>query len=391
MNSINDDKQILNDIINNIKIILDKVFKSNEKKIIINRTHSLNFSCPYCEDSAITPRKRRGNLYLDSFYYHCFNCGSHKSYISFLKDFDIDINTLNKNDLNIIQNLIKNHTQSKKEFVYYFDVFLNHDYKKYLIDRKRFIEKLNLIDVKNHPILNYLNNRLQFEYNKFAFDDKHKRLYIFNLDPTGDYILGAQTKNFKFDTSEYIRFETFKLSRLYDLLDLNIYEDEGFEYLDDISTIFNILNVDLNDQITLFEGPMDSFLFKNSIALGGVNKSLNIELNNIRYLLDFDSIGIKKSIDLIKKNKRVFLYRKFLKDLISNGILKNFTIDVHKKLDWNDVCMKIVEQNLNRSEIKNLVLKNNLHFFNILNDFLIKFNINIDRYFSNSSFDVINI
>ena len=37
--------------------------------------------------------------------------------------------------------------------------------------------------------------------------------------------------------------------------------------LDHVSTIFGIFDINFNETVTLFEGPLDSFLFRNSTGM----------------------------------------------------------------------------------------------------------------------------
>jgi predicted SprT family Zn-dependent metalloprotease len=58
-----------------VQRILDKEFKSPEKRRIHEYADRLNYACPVCQDSK-DDRKKRGNLYLNRLYHICFNCGA---------------------------------------------------------------------------------------------------------------------------------------------------------------------------------------------------------------------------------------------------------------------------------------------------------------------------
>ena len=65
-----------------------------------------------------------------------------------------------------------------------------------------------------------------------------------------------------------------------------------------LSYYFNILNVNFEEKITVFEGYLDSLFFPNSIGLVGVNTDFRfLESNNLdlQYFFDNDEAGYKKS------------------------------------------------------------------------------------------------
>ena len=71
-----------------VRVILGKEFQGNPaKQIVYKAGNRLNFSCPYCGDSH-DAKKKRGNFYMDTMAYKCYNggCGIFKDSISLLKD-----------------------------------------------------------------------------------------------------------------------------------------------------------------------------------------------------------------------------------------------------------------------------------------------------------------
>jgi hypothetical protein len=134
------------------------------------------------------------------------------------------------------------------------------------------------------------------------------------------------------------KYLTYKLSKIYDKMNL-IYDDD-IDNIDNISSIFNITNINLNDTITIFEGPIDSFFYKNSLAISGIGKSMPFDIEYIQYWFDNDTTGINKSKDLLKDGKKVFLWKKYLNDV---NISKNIK-------DLNEL---IVYSNKNNITLKN--------------------------------------
>jgi hypothetical protein len=86
-----------------------------------------------------------------------------------------------------------------------------------------------------------------------------------------------------------------------------------------LSYYFNIMNIDFNKQITVFEGYLDSLFYPNSIGLVGVNTDYRFLESNgfdIQYFFDNDEAGFKKSEEKINEGFSVFLWRKLLNDIV---------------------------------------------------------------------------
>jgi predicted RNA-binding Zn-ribbon protein involved in translation (DUF1610 family) len=67
--------------------ILDSRFSEFEKRRIAEKAGRLNFACPYCGDSYSELHKKRGNIYLENYGYHCYNCGKHTTIRGIFRDF----------------------------------------------------------------------------------------------------------------------------------------------------------------------------------------------------------------------------------------------------------------------------------------------------------------
>jgi len=173
---------------------------------------------------------------------------------------------------------------------------------------------------------------MQYNKDKFLYNPNKNYLLILNLTQSGK-ILGAQKRNF----SGTNRFETYKLSKLYEVMKKPLKTtEEQTDYLDTLSMIFNICLINFNKPITLFEGPMDAFLFKNSIANTGANKELPIDVP-VRYWYDSDETGKKRAFQHIEEGHEVFLWDKFTRDL---------GMPYKSKWDWNDAAMWIKKNNV---------------------------------------------
>jgi len=68
---------------NIIQVVLDKEFTNSQKRKINDYDSRFNCACPYCQDSSKDMYAKRGNLYLSSLLYICFNCGKTTSFDKF--------------------------------------------------------------------------------------------------------------------------------------------------------------------------------------------------------------------------------------------------------------------------------------------------------------------
>jgi transcription elongation factor Elf1 len=329
--------------------ILENRFPQNKgkQKIRVYKDR-INFACPVCGDSMKSDYKKRGNFILKGKYIHffkCHNCGIALKIDNFFKNYNI---SLNLSVINYISSQIQDFsTQSNAK--YDMSLFLDMEsIDKYAIDRQELLRYFGLIEVKDSPVWPWLKNRLQYDQSKFMYNANKNYLVILNLTPSGK-IIGLQKRMFKGDN----KYMTYKLAKLYELMnkDPKIVPDE----LDMISQLFNICLISYNKPIVLLEGPLDSFLIKNSIANSGANKSFPLDLR-LMYLYDKDETGIKKSIEHINDDDEVFLWDKFLRDVGA---------PYRKKWDISDIFIWAKENNLKLPNILNYFSKDPLDIVDI--------------------------
>ena len=294
------------------------------------KTHKdrINFACPYCGDSMESSYRKRGNIILEGKhkgYYKCFNCGVFKSVINFLEDYKVKL------DLDVINYVSNNtgdfvHSNNSK---YDVSILMNLDeIEKYAIDRTELKNKFGLIEASDSPIWSWLTKRLQYTKENFLYSPSKNYILILNLTKSGK-ILGAQKRLFH-GLNKYL---TFTNSKLNELLGNNKKSDE----IDTISTLFGICNLNLNQPITIFEGPLDSFLFRNSIGNAGAQKSFPLDIER-RYWFDDDKTGKKKTLKHLEEGNQVFLWERFKRDM---------GLPYRKKWDLNDVMLWIKGENKN--------------------------------------------
>jgi len=74
------------------------------------------------------------------------------------------------------------------------------------------------------------------------------------------------------------------------------------------------MNLNLNRIITIFEGPLDSFLFPNSVGVCSAKNDFPFELDDIRYFYDNDKTGKEWAMRRLNEGYSVFLWKKYLEE-----------------------------------------------------------------------------
>ena len=342
-----------NDYISNLVSLLQPIlnnrFKDNYgKKDIRVYKDRISFACPYCGDSMKSDHKKRGNIIIQGKFknfFKCHNCDEFKRVDKFFSDFKV---TLDLSVINYITENINNfsyYNDEKYDMSSFLDIEL---IDKYALDRQEFLKTFGLIEVKNSNVWPWLKARLQYDDQKFMYNPKFNYLVILNLTPSGK-IIGLQKRLF----SGVNKYKTYKFSKIYEILNKPV--DKFVEEIDIISTIFNIFYINYAKSITLFEGPFDAFLFKNSIANTGANKALPIDIN-VRYFYDDDKTGRKKSIEKINEGEEVFLWTKLKTDL---------ELPNRNKWDLNDVLIYLNKNNIPTPNFNDYFSDNELDIIDI--------------------------
>ena len=321
-----------------LQLILNRSFKESYRRKIDVYSDRLNICCPICGDSASDIRKKRGNLYLDSLSYHCYNCGAHMGVNSLLHRFDEDLSSEDK----IVVHEIQQNSKKFEKRVSSGQTSMSMNLLDQLgVPKMILFKQLGIMSpYKNETASNYLKSRMIdiSDWKYFAFNPQTNELYILNITPN-DRVIGFQIRQLD-PNSIKSRYLSKRLTRIYSDVfnkDINyivekvlkkeplgekyISEEDGIENivanLDRLSGIFNIMNVNLNIPLTIMEGPIDSLAIPNSIALQGATKQLegffdNVE--NVRYLFDNDKTGKENSLKKLKEHRTVFLWEQYLKE-----------------------------------------------------------------------------
>ena len=306
-----------------LQLILNRSFKEPYRRKIDVYHDRLSFCCPCCGDSRTDIRKKRGNLYLDSLSFHCYNCSEHMGINTLLHRFGEDLSSEDKIVVHEIQ-------QNAKKFEKRSSSSQSSPYKNNRVSEYLKSRKINIQDWKY-----------------FAYDERTDELYILNTT-TNDRVIGFQIRQLD-PNSIKSRYISKRLTRLYaDVFnkDINhivetvlmreplgekyIQEEDGIENivanLDRLSGIFNIMNVSTSYPITIMEGPIDSLSIENSIALQGASKQLDgffDDIENVRYVYDNDKAGKNAALKKLKSHKPVFLWTQYLNTINTKEKIKD--------------------------------------------------------------------
>ena len=359
----------INYIESKIQNILDREFNEQPRRTIKPFKDRLNFCCPICGDSK-SPYKKRGNFYIKSGNIICFNCDTYMSFTKFCDTFNEKIDLEKR--LEFYNYLDANITYTKT------DDYLIESLDK-LIDINEWVEKSNtkgsnLIDVKpvqngsqayNYLTNRYINNFTNIYQGTYRKQRNGKTYWATNviiiLNRTEKKLVGYQLRNLE-NSKENRFYKIVEFEEIYNFMhpDEPIDVGEAIMY-NKLSHFYNILNVNFEEVVTIFEGYLDTLFFPNSIGLVGANSTndilnflLNAEDLQIRFFFDNDDKGYKKSTELIEKGHSVFLWRRLFEKMsagkdqaTANAIYKRITdlnelvkmsknIKIHSKLKLED-------------------------------------------------------
>lgn len=314
------------ELVPKICVILKKFFpESPQRQKVKVFKDRIAFAAPCCGDSAHDNSKKRGNIILEGKFkglYKCHNCGTCMSVPAFFKRYG---QTLSMEAIDYA--LDQTSTFEKKPHIHapnrFYDI---ESIEKYAIDRELFKKNFSLEEcfLYNEAYV-YLNSRMQRSFEKFLYSPHYKLLFILNLTPNGK-IFGMQVRHLD-KSYKGPKYKTYNLSKIYStFLHNNVVVPDDF---DSLSMIFNILLVNCDEPVTVLEGPMDSFLVDNAIALCGAGKHMVFPFR-CRYMFDDDETGRKHAMEYIVKGGEVFLWEKYRR--------KN-KVPSRKKWDMNDIIL----------------------------------------------------
>jgi hypothetical protein len=343
-----------------------------------NGTDKLNFCCPFCGDSKVDRNKKRGNLYLNTETYKCYNDGCEvqmplEKFVSRLGlKYGIAIPNIKKAAVFTV-------LTSPKKRGFILEFLLTHQSRENLLSLEETVERFRLTRCSDAPegsrVYEYVNKRMLFDLPMFErtcyYDSIQNKIYIFNVDLKSDKIIGFalryiidQPSGLKYNIKNYSELEKTGLVKGMDV--------EFIEKINSLNNYFNILNLDFTKDITVTEGQFDSLFIENCTATTGVTKSKKMlddltQKQKTRILFDNDEAGLSHSIELLKKGYRVFMWASVIQTLKKKYIHQNIQIKTIKDINDLFIFMKRMDPEL---------------------DYL-KFNQFINQYFTSSHFDML--
>lgn len=227
-----------------------------------------NFRCPLCGDSQKNKFKSRGYIFQDRgrLFYKCHNCGRSLRFDTLIKEIDPTLYKEYKLEL-FKEGLSSSPTKRRDSHPADREKSLS----KPIIDRTRGLKKADYFG-ENHPVTKYLKRRHLFEIPDLWYADRfmewvntqlpgkfdsnqlradEPRLVIPFRDKDGQ-IFAVTGRSFK---SNSIKYVTIKFD-------------------EDASKIFGRDRIDESKRVYIFEGPIDSYFIKNSIAFAGSSGSV---------------------------------------------------------------------------------------------------------------------
>ena len=176
--------------------LLPKAHTIPEKLKIEAHANRVSFACPYCGDSAKDVHAKRGNLYIESTFYKCYNCEEKKPFLNVLEDFGLadSLTIIEKHNLrNIKLNPAK--SNFRKNIVHH---ALNEGkLKGFLFDRKEVKDAFGFLNATSEKkiinILEYRKVRRDL-WSRFLYDPVNNHLICLNSDESGEKIISFQRR-----------------------------------------------------------------------------------------------------------------------------------------------------------------------------------------------------
>jgi len=312
-------------VISCMQLVLDKCHTHPDKRMLDTRKEDrLNMACPICGDSKDRHRVKRGWLFLNSLTYKCYNDGCRSTFTELCKLGGVQLDPEKK--LQLMQHATNNVKLKPKEDEFQSIV------QSELISLKKMEEVFNsgtgkITEFKpiqpgsqahKYLLLRKITDHTHIYEGNLWVTDKWSEYSIIFLNRRGDSVLGIQTRNLK-EEKHKRRFCIFNFGDLLKEVEPErVMPEEEINYLNKLSYFFNILNVDFERLVTLFEGYTDSVFFPNSLGMVGLNTDYRFLLDNeidMQFFFDNDEIGLRKTLFNVEKNLKCFLWKKLFDDI----------------------------------------------------------------------------
>ena len=359
-----------------IEQVLIKRFPSEPYKHHVKRTSKgLRFHCPFCGDTYNPRATPRGNLYLKTKHYLCFNGGCFESmslqkFVSkFSSEFNIDIDGMDLTALSSDE-IRSDSAYNKLILTKDNDIYNYVDDMGLLNYLPNVADIINLFGLRNvyslpadSEVRKFLNRRNAYQIpdlNKRVFsnvtDDK---IFIMNVDDLSGKLLSYSSRDINkksYIIQIYSDILKFWAPQIPEILQENI------DFLDNISSYFNILNLDFSEPINVAEGQFDAMFLNNYMALQGVSKIdfviKHMKLNHINAFMDRDGAGYKTTFRLLD-GYGIFLWSSVIEKL-KRAFSENIN-NINKIHDINELFSFLYKQScgtFTHADFNKFIMKN---------------------------------
>ena len=302
------------------------------KQMLKDMPGRIVLACPYCGDSHTDDTKKRGNLYWDTLQYHCYNCGHHTNIHTMAKDFQVRMGQ-SQDTFNVIDYIQSNKMKVKQSDALQHNILKKLNDIAITVDEFKKFAHAEEIQPGDWIWFKLKERLLHNRAEEFLYSPKTYKLWILNFGANGN-IIGVQSRRMKGYGQRYL---TYDIGKLYEEMkkEHGLTEEE-LARVNKASTLFGIMQLNFQRDVTIFEGPLDAKFMSNSLALATAGRSTEEfdEMATVRYMFDNDKTGKKKMIEKLKKGRSVFMWQKFLQD---------FKLDKYDIKDLNDLMLKCYE------------------------------------------------
>lgn len=342
-----------------LREVLQKHHQNPNKRQLVDGDKSYAMACPICGDSKSRTNQKRGHLYKKNLFYVCYNCGVRLPLTEFLNMMQVNLDPESmykineqiaeyKSNIKEEQQDMKFFTLEKKISLSQLSEHINNNPEKTRLRNFRPVKQYSVVWnylVKDRKISN-LEHFYEAEYN-MSKDQQSWHPVMVSLNHQNDILLGFQWRNLE-SRKERRKFKVYNWQECWEMIhtDEEKLTDDEYRPYNKISYIYNILNIDPEVPITIFEGFIDSRFVPNSVALVGVNTDYSFLLQDgiqVRFFFDNDKDGNTATVEMINKGYSVFLWNKFFKDFASKSSSpeENYYKVKSKIKDLNQLAKKI--------------------------------------------------
>ena len=325
-----------NDLMDKIRMAVKQVVINEHsnlnKQMVKEQNGRLTIACPYCGDSHTDDTKKRGNLYWDTLQYHCYNCGHHTNIHTMAKDFHVRIGQ-SQDSFDVIDYIQSNKMKVKQSDALQHNILKKLNDIAITVDEFKKFTHAKEIQPGDWVWFKLKERLLHNRAEEFLYSEKTHKLWILNFGANGN-IIGVQSRRMKGYGQRYL---TYDIGKLYEEMKKEHgMTEEELARVNKASTLFGIMQLNFQRDVTIFEGPLDAKFMRNSLALATAGRSTEEfdEMATVRYMFDNDKTGKKKMIEKLKKGRPVFMWQKFLQD---------FKLDIYDIKDLNDLMLKCYE------------------------------------------------